>query len=219
MLNRPITPEDAQRLTTLFEPLTGSLRELIDVTIRSCADEADVRKAHALIDEARALLGSQLTPEPFGVRTTTDGRILTWGNVAIGVRNAIAPPLQVQRDDGGRATADLVLGAAYEGPPGHVHGGVCSLILDHLLGATAHRPNAPAFTGTLTLRYVAPTPLGRLRAEAWMERDEAGKTFAAGHLLDAQGVVTVQAEGVFIRPKAKSWPGADQSGAISEEAK
>ncbi len=97
-----------------------------------------------------------------------------------------------------------MLGAAYEGPPGLVHGGVCALVLDHILGATAHRPGEPAFTGTLTLRYVAPTPLGALRAEAWVDRDDRGKTFAEGRLIDAAGTVTVQAEGIFIRPKANS---------------
>lgn len=205
MLNSPITPEDSQRIEAAFDPLTRSLRELIDVTIRSCADDTDVRRAHALIEEARALLGSRLDPEPFGVQTTTDGRLLTWSNAVIGMRNAIAPPLNIQLDElHHRASVDVVLGAAYEGPPGLVHGGVCALILDHLLGATAHRPAAPAFTGTLTLRYLAPTPLGRLRAESWVEREDGAKTFAAGHLLDVQGRVTVAAEGIFIRPKARS---------------
>lgn len=205
MLSEPITPDDVQRAQAVFEPLTQSLRELIDVTIRSRAHEADVRRAHELIQQARDLLGSRLDPGPFGVRTATDGRALAWGNVAIGMRNAIAPPLRVDRDEAGqRAWVDLVLGAAYEGPPGQVHGGVCALILDHLLGATAHRRDQPAFTGTLTLRYVAPTPLGKLRAESWVEREDGGKTYAEGHLLDPQGRVTVHATGIFIRPKPKN---------------
>lgn len=203
-MSRHITPAEEELGKTVFGPLTQSLRGLIDVTIRSEASAADARRAHALIEEAAALLGARLDPEPFGVRATGDGRYLSWGNVAMGMRNAIAPPLAIQHDDTGGVATDLVLGAAYEGPPGQVHGGVCALVLDHVLGATAHRPGEPAFTGTLTLRYIAPTPLGRLRAEAWVDREIGGKTFAAGHLLDAQGVVTVQAEGVFIRPKGNS---------------
>ncbi|WP_036457730.1 PaaI family thioesterase [Mycobacterium sp. UM_WGJ] len=205
MLSEPITPDDVQRAQAVFEPLTQSLRGLIDVTIRSRADASDVRRAHALIQQASEILGSRLDPAPFGVRNATDGQALAWGNVAIGMRNAIAPPLRVELDESGqRATADLVLGAAYEGPPGQVHGGMCALVLDHLLGATAHRAGQPAFTGTLTLRYLAPTPLGRLRAESWVEREDGGKTFAEGHLLDPQGRVTVHAAGVFIRPKPKA---------------
>jgi len=199
-----LTPDEIDRSEALFAPLAQALRELVDVTIRSEADDADVRRAHALIEQATELLGSRLAPEPFSMRATTDGRTLTWGNVLIGKRNAIAPPLLVERDADGRATADLTLGAPYEGPSGQVHGGVCALILDHVLSATAHRRDAPAFTGTLTLRYVAPTPLGPVRAEAWTDREERGKTFAVGRLLDTDGVVTVQAEGIFIRPRAKS---------------
>lgn len=203
-MRRHVTAAEMQLAETVFGPLTQSLRELIDVAIRSEAAEADARRAHALIREANELLGSRLDPSPFGVRATGEGRSLPWGNVAMGLRNAIAPPLIIQRDDTDRVATDVVLGAAYEGPPGQVHGGMCALVLDHLLGATAHRPGEPAFTGTLTLRYVAPTPLGRLRAEAWIDREDRGKTFAAGHILDAQGVVTVQAAGVFIRPKANA---------------
>lgn len=203
-MSEPISAEDARRIEELYGPLTQSLRKLIDVAIRSQAEDTDVKQAHGLIDQAAALLSSRLDQDPFGVRTTTDGGILTWGNVAMGVRNAIAFPLQIEHDENGRASADLLLEAPYEGPPGHVHGGVCALILDHVLGATAHWPGRPALTGTLSLRYVAPTPLGRLRAEAWVESETDSKTIAIGELRNSQGVLTVQAEGIFIRPKAKS---------------
>ncbi len=203
-MNQPLDADEARRIEDRYGPLTRSLRTLLDVTIRSQADDDDVARAHELIEQATALLSSRLDPDPFGVRTTTDGRNLTWGNVAIGLRNAIAPPLRIEHDETGRTTTELTLGAPYEGPAGHVHGGVCALLLDHVLGATAHRPGKPAFTGTLTLRYVAPTPLGALRVEAWIDSETESKTIAAGHIKDADGAVTVQAEGIFIRPKAKT---------------
>lgn len=203
-MNQPVDADDARHLESLYSPLTQSVRNLIDLVIRSEADDDNVKQAHDLIEQAAHLLGSQVSSEPFGVRTTTDGGILTWGNVAIGMRNAIAPPLQVVHGQDGSAAADVTLGAPYEGPPGHVHGGVCALLLDHILGATAHRPGKPAFTGTLTLRYVAPTRLGDLRVNAWVESESESKTIAVGQITDPDGVVTVQAEGIFIRPKAKS---------------
>ena len=203
-MSRPLRPEEVQRAEDLYGPLTQALRTLVDVAIRSDADDPDVARAHALIEQATELLGTRLAPDPFPVRTTPTGRTLTWGNVAIGMRNAIAPPLRLQRYDTGWVTTYLNLGAPYEGPAGHVHGGVCALVLDHVLSATAHRPGVPAFTGTLSVRYVAPTRLGRLRVEAWTEREEGAKTLAAGHITDAEGTVTVQAEGVFIRPKVTS---------------
>lgn len=203
-MSGPLTPGQAQRAEALYGPLTQSLRELIDVAIRSEANEPDVTRAHELIKQATELLSARLDPEPFGVRTTTEGGTLTWGNVAIGVRNAIAPPLHVRHSETGRATAELTLGAAYEGPPGQVHGGVCALLLDHVLGATAHRPGRPAVTGTLTIRYLAPTPLGPLRVEAWIDHEEGSKTFAVGHITNTDGIASVRAEGVFIRPKVRA---------------
>ena len=120
-MNRPLTPEETQRAEDLYGPLTQSLRTLIDVAIRSQADSADVTRAHLLIEQAADLLGSRLDPAPFGIRTTTEGGTLTWGNVAIGMRNAIAPPLQVTHDERGGASAELTLGAPYEGPLRHVN--------------------------------------------------------------------------------------------------
>ena len=83
-----------------------------------------------------------------------------------------------------------------------MHGGVCALVLDHVLGEAASAGlTKPLFTGTLTLRFVRGTPLGRLRADAAVERTEGVKSFVSGHLSDADGV-TVEAEGIFITP---SW--------------
>jgi acyl-coenzyme A thioesterase PaaI-like protein len=189
-------------LRGVYEPLTQSVRRLIDATIRTEADEDAVAAARALIDQAHELLSSRLMPSSFGVRTTVDGQSLAWGNVVMGLRNPIAPPLVIDQDSTGSVYTEVDLGAGYEGPPGHVHGGVCALILDHVLGATAHLPGEPAFTGTLTVRYLRPTRLGRLRAEAHIDRIDGAKTYAVGHIADGDGV-TVQADGVFIRPKKR----------------
>jgi acyl-coenzyme A thioesterase PaaI-like protein len=196
---------------TVYEPLTQSVRRLIDAVIRSDTDEETVTKAQALVDEATELLGARLMPGSFGVRSTADGRNIAWGNVAIGLRNPIAPPLVIHHGPTGQVHTDVDLGAAYEGPPGHVHGGVCALILDHVLGATAHQPGEPAYTGSITVRYLRPTPLGRLRAEARVDRVDGAKTFAVGQVADADGV-TVEAHGVFIRPRRQGR--APQSGTV-----
>jgi acyl-coenzyme A thioesterase PaaI-like protein len=121
--------------------------------------------------------------------------------VLIGERNAIAPPLAMAHGDDGSVWTEFELGAAYEGPPGHVHGGVCALILDHVLGAAVHQPGRPAVTGTLTTRYRHGTPLSRtLRAEARIARVDGVKTFVSGQIT-AGGVTTVEADGIFFFPR------------------
>ena len=195
-----MTADDVERQRAIHEPLAQSVRELIDATVRTDVDEAAVAAAKAEIDSATARLRSSQLDGTFGVRYLDTGERMAWGNAVIGLRNPIAPPLVVNHDPSGRAWCDFDLGAAYEGPPGHVHGGVVALILDHLLGETASDGINPRLTGTITLRYVRATRLGRLHVEAKTTRVDGVKTFAAGHLADEQGV-TVEAEGVFILPR------------------
>ncbi|WP_055405458.1 MULTISPECIES: PaaI family thioesterase [unclassified Mycobacterium] len=183
-----------------YEPLAQSVRRLIDATIRTEAGAAAVASAKAHIDCAVEQLSESLMPGSFAMRDRSDGQPVTSGNVMIGARNPLAPPLVIHRGADGAVWTEITLGAAYEGPPGHVHGGVCAMILDHILGATAHEPGRPAYTGTLTLRYVRGTPLGLVRAEAWVDRVEGVKTFAKGQITDSEGI-TVGAEGVFIKPR------------------
>lgn len=192
--------EDVERLRAIYEPLARSVRELIDATIRTEVDTETVALAKSEIDSATARLRSKQIDGTFGVHYLTGGERMAWGNAVIGIRNPIAPPMVVNHDDAGKVWCDLHLGAAYEGPPDHVHGGVAALILDHLLGEAAADPESPRFTGTITLRYVRATRLGRLHAEAVTTRVDGVKTFAAGHLADEEGV-TVEAEGVFILPR------------------
>ena len=188
------------RLRSIYEPLTESVRALIDATIRTEAGAETVAAAKAEIDAATARLRSEQVDGSYGVRFTADGDQMPWGNVVIGVRNPVAPPLVIEQSADGGVFTDFHLGAAYERPPGHVHGGVAALALDHILGAAASRPQRPRLTGTITLRYQRLTRLGRLHAQARITRTEGVKTFTAGHLADEEGV-TVEAEGVFIQPR------------------
>lgn len=193
---------EVELLRSVYEPLAQSVRRLIDVSIRTHADEATVKSAIDKIDGAAAELESAaLRDGSFGLEHSSDGELMAWGNVVMGLRNPTAPPLVVHHEADGFVWAEFVLGAAFEGPAGHVHGGVCAMLLDHVLGATAHKPGKPAVTGTLTVRYRRGTRLGRpLRAEAHVDRVDGVKTFAVGHIADDEGR-TVEAEGIFIHPK------------------
>lgn len=191
---------DVARLRGIYEPLADSVRALVDATIRTEADAGTVAEVKRDIDAAVARLRERQIDGAFGVRVGADGRGISWGNAVIGIRNALAPPLLTRRDESGGVWAEFTLGAAYEGPPGHVHGGVSALILDHLLGEAASPDQKPRFTGSITMRYLRATPLGPLRAEAVRTRSEGVKTYCTGTIADAEGI-TVEAEGVFITPR------------------
>ena len=189
------------RLAALYGPLTDDVRELIELALRTDADPESIDAARTAIRAANDVLRSRQRDESQLVRYSVGGRPVVWGNAVIGLRNAIAPPLTIHHDDDGtRCWSEFTLNSAYEGPPGLVHGGVCAMVLDHVLGEAASAGlTKPLFTGTLTVRFVRGTPLGRLRADAAVERTEGVKSFVSGHLSDGEGI-TVEAEGIFIKP-------------------
>ena len=195
-----ITEDEYQRQRALYGPLTEAVRKLIDASLHTEVDEATVRDAQQRIEAVSELLNSEQRAVTSTLRHEGTGRPLAWANPAVGLRNAIAPPMVIHHEDDGRCWSEFTLSGAYEGPPGWVHGGICALVLDHLLGEAASEGlTKPKFTGTISLRYLRGTPLGPLRAEAFVERSEGVKTFARGYLMDADGT-TVEAEGVFIKP-------------------
>jgi len=123
----------------------------------------------------------------------------------IGQSNPLAPPLElVAEDDVVRGRARF--GTAYEGPPGHVHGGFIAAAFDEVLGMTQSLTGSPGMTGTLTVRYRRPTPLyTELRFEGRVERVEGRKIFTTGRLLSCQAgqgagteTLCAEAEGLFI---------------------
>jgi acyl-coenzyme A thioesterase PaaI-like protein len=202
-----MSADEHDRLAAIYGPLTDDVRELIELALRTDADSGSIDAARTAIRTAADVLRSRQRDASTMVRHAVGGRPVVWGNAVIGLRNAIAPPLTIQHDDeASRCWSEFTLNSAYEGPPGLVHGGVCALVLDHVLGEAASSGlTKPLFTGTLTLRFVRGTPLGRLRADAAVERTEGVKSFVSGHLSDADGI-TVEAEGIFITP---SWARAE----------
>jgi acyl-coenzyme A thioesterase PaaI-like protein len=193
-----LSAAELDRVKALYAPLTEAVRDLIDATIWTQADDEVVENARTTIEAVTQSLRQKTRPS--GMSYLVDGHPLPLGNAAIGLCNPIAPPMVVHHEDDGRCWSEFVLGSAYEGPPTLVHGGVSALVLDHILGEAASQGmTKPRFTGTITVKYLRGTPLGPLRAEAFVDRAEGVKTFARGFISDAEGI-TVEAEGVFIQP-------------------
>lgn len=115
----------------------------------------------------------------------------------MGTANPLAPPMTLELTDG-RILGHVTFGAAYEGPPGCVHGGYVAGVFDELLGATQSLAGAPGMTGTLSIRYESPTPLNvELRLEGELDRVEGRKTFTVGRMF-AGDTLTATATGLFI---------------------
>lgn len=116
----------------------------------------------------------------------------------IGLANPLAPPITIGRAGERSAVATATFGSAYEGPPGCVHGGFVAAAFDEVLGFVQSLGGNPGMTARLTVHYRRPTPLHtELRFEAAIERREGRKIFTQG-LVRAKGIVTAEAEGLFV---------------------
>lgn len=87
----------------------------------------------------------------------------------------------------------------FEGPPGHVHGGIIATILDEAMGKVNRRKGIVALTGRMSIDYLQPVPLGvKLRAVGWPVKQQGRKHFHAGEIRTLEGVVLARSEGLFI---------------------
>ncbi|MFQ5696929.1 MAG: PaaI family thioesterase [Myxococcota bacterium] len=183
--------------------LAAAMREVIDHLVTSEAPEDELTRA------ADAL-------ERFAERLRAHPRRGAWdqlfressvsGDVGeffdqsplLGRSNPIAPPIELWVE-GDRVLGRARYGAAYEGPPGHVHGGMIAAAFDELLGYTQSLTEHPGMTGRLVVHYRRPTPLYTdLEFEGSVLRVEGRKIFTSG-TLRAEGRLLAESEGLFIR--------------------
>jgi acyl-coenzyme A thioesterase PaaI-like protein len=196
-----MTAEELEDERVRFGGLAGSVRALAEASLRTKVAADVVAEVQADIERLTARLREDQIPGHFGVSLSSQGHVRGYGNAVVGLRNPIAPPLEIEKSEEGRSWSSFHLGALYEGPPGMVHGGVVALVLDQLLGEAAAAGGSPGMTGTLKVRYVQNTPLGDCSGEAWIDHVDGVKTIVKGELRRADGEMTVRAEGTFILPR------------------
>jgi hypothetical protein len=75
-----------------------------------------------------------------------------------GSANPLSVGLAIQRA-GDQAIGTVVLHAGWEGAPGRAHGGIVASCIDETIGGLLPLLGEMAFTGELSLRYLAPCPI------------------------------------------------------------
>ncbi|MBV9870036.1 MAG: PaaI family thioesterase [Frankiaceae bacterium] len=206
-----MTEEPGERIDYQTPPLDGigpelasSVRRLMDASVLTLAKESELREVIEALDKISEQLegpnGSRLragTPWP---PLEAMGKGDRPHNPVAGPANPLSPPLVVELCDDGSITSEITMRPIHEGPPGGVHGGFVAALLDQLLGTANIVYGVGAMTGGLNIRYRRPTPIGvPLKLTARTDRIEGRKVFATGEIT-ADGVVTAEAEGIFIRP-------------------
>jgi thioesterase superfamily protein len=190
------TPERAR--------LAEAVRQLIDAVMTNEGDDPELLLDIAAEAEGLAeRLGSGRGEGP-GYAPRSHGDYLPRSPV-VGEASPLAPRIDWDLSDDAidgkpGIEAHGVFGAPYEGPPGHVHGGMIALAFDEVLGIANIAGEHPGMTGRLTIHYRRPTPLfHELHFRAAVDRVEGRRIMSRAQLWDGE-TLTAEAEGVFVRP-------------------
>ncbi len=181
--------------------LAAAMRRVIDQLVQVAAPEDNLSEAaDALERYADRLAGYPVSRAYEGFAETAnagDPTAFFDHSPLIGLANPLAPPIRIAVVDD-RVLGHASFGVAYEGPPGCVHGGFLAASFDEVCGMAQSLTGNPGMTGTLTIRYRKPTPLlTDLVFEAKVDRVEGRKIFVTSQV-SADGVMTAEAEGLFI---------------------
>jgi acyl-coenzyme A thioesterase PaaI-like protein len=192
-------PDATDFVTPARERLAGAARRLVDALLTAAVDDAHLDAAADATEAALATLapdpGAPSTLSRRGERRHED---YLPRSPLVGALHPAAAPFEWERRDG-RFVAHGVLGAAFEGPPGYVHGGWVALMFDEALGMANVTGGNPGMTARLTVRYRRPTPLRTpLRLEAWT-RDREGRRITTVGTLHAGDRLCAEAEGLFVQ--------------------
>ncbi|HMK99133.1 MAG TPA: PaaI family thioesterase [Acidimicrobiales bacterium] len=186
------------------------VRSVVDTLLSKESTPAGLDTAAQLLEEAARALDGPDAPAYNAVPGywTGESRDGAWGNYLDmsmfgGGVNPLGMPMALDygTDPSGRPYAEgtVELGRPYLGGPDMVHGGYVAGLLDHMFGVALHAGPLVAVTATLTVRFVAPTPIGRpLRLRAWFE-DSRGRRVTGRATCHAGDELTAEAEGLFIR--------------------
>ena len=208
-------PYDADLMAAVTE-LGTALRELVDASVLTTVPADQLRAAAADARAVTARLAAAQRPEtqlPVLDDPLVFRRVY---NPVSGVGSALAPPVRIRRVEGG-VVGEALLGPAYEGPPGYVHGGMSSLLMDQLLGSAAIAAGLWGMTVRLEVDYRRPVPLSTpLTMRAQVTETAGRKCVVTGTIATAAAPdrTLVEARGVFVMPREELH--ADYFGAITD---
>jgi acyl-coenzyme A thioesterase PaaI-like protein len=150
--------------------LDGNLLEGAADEVAAIAARLEAARAHLPEGERHARYVGQRTPMPAWEYSRTDEGLSARGRFTNG----------------------------HTGPPGCVHGGWIALAFDEILGWSNVEHGTPAMTGHLGIRYRKPTPIGADVEFLVRAPEVRGRRVHTSSTLRVDGVVTAEAEGLFV---------------------
>jgi acyl-coenzyme A thioesterase PaaI-like protein len=182
--------------------LADALRALLEELNATAAPDAEIRSLAATVRAAarsfaaagHALPDARADGLYAGMESFHDRGPL------VGLANPIAPPLDLRIDlDANVVRGTARFGAAHEGAPGLLHGGLLAAAIDEVLGVATSFAGAPGMTRELTVRYERPTPIHtELLFTGRLDRADGRKLHVLCEV-EANGIRTATAHGLFIQ--------------------
>jgi acyl-coenzyme A thioesterase PaaI-like protein len=189
--------------------LAAATRRITNELVATTAPHEQIAEAAALVERAAAVLASGPHGRPY--EGPAEGSISGGGGFVdhspiIGLMNPLAPPmtLTVLEDE---VVGTVTYGLAYEGPPGHLHGGLIAAGFDEVLGFTQSLTGKPGMTGRLTITYRSPTPLHREVRYVGRVTGVDGRKILTHATLSVGDTLCAEAEGLFISMKPEVFEG------------
>jgi uncharacterized protein (TIGR00369 family) len=98
-----------------------------------------------------------------------------------------------------QTTSTFTLSKRYQGPPGHTHGGIITVILDEAMSKVNKLRSVIALTKTMEIKFLRPVPLGVELTAVGYERSVRGRKHRnVAEIRNAAGEVLARGSGLFI---------------------
>jgi uncharacterized protein (TIGR00369 family) len=98
-----------------------------------------------------------------------------------------------------RTTCTFRLSKRYQGPPGHTHGGIITVILDEAMSKVNKLRSVIALTKRMEIEFLRPVPLGVELTAVGYERGVRGRKHRnVAEIRNAAGEILARGTGLFI---------------------
>ena len=202
------SPTDEIRLKIAEE-----LRVVFDELLATSAPVEELEQTRAIVNQAVSLLKSR--PHSHDYEGPAEGSFAPMNSFLdrspiIGAINPLSVPMRMDIEGDGGINSTVVgyalFPAAYEGPPGCVHGGFIAAYFDEVLGMTQSLSGNPGMTVNLTVDYRAPTPLKQPVVFRGRVVSIDGRKISVAGTLHHGETLCAEAKGLFIsmRPEVFS---------------
>ncbi|MDG4663315.1 PaaI family thioesterase [Mycobacterium sp. 236(2023)] len=176
-----------------FGRFLTAMRRSQDLAVSANPDAATWDRAAELAEELAELLGPFEAAEGVGPANRVPA--------LPGAGSLLMPPYKVTRFEADEVRLEVQFSRFSVGGNYAVHGGVLPLLFDSVFGMVIHAAGRPiSRTAFLHVEYRKVTPIDTvLTARGWVRETEGRKAFVNAELLDPDGNLLAEANGLMIR--------------------